>query len=173
MGGEPPPAIQHPAVIGLESLRAPVTVVGEVLRCQRVRDWSEDYPVSAEGAQFRIESALLIPSEPGVEVLGFLVAILVGAHLAGVYSCAGFTGAVVGIDVSWGEGLDVNESSLGARGDLIDGVNDLDDDVGIDALENLEHFFRGPDFLKLGEAVGNPREESFAGAGLAVAATHV
>jgi len=34
--------------------------------------------------------------------------------LAGVYSCVGFTGAVVGIDVSWGEGLDVNESSLGA-----------------------------------------------------------
>jgi len=35
---------------------------------------------------------------------------LVDAHLAGVYSCVGFTGAVVGIDVSWGEGLDVNES---------------------------------------------------------------
>jgi len=36
MGGEPPRAIQHPAVIGLDGLRAPVTVVGEVLRCQRV-----------------------------------------------------------------------------------------------------------------------------------------
>jgi len=43
--------------------------------------------------------------------------------LAGVYSCVGFTCAVVGIDVSWGEGLDVNESSLGARGGLIGGVN--------------------------------------------------
>ena len=31
MGGEPPRAIQHPAVICLDSLRAPVTVVGEVL----------------------------------------------------------------------------------------------------------------------------------------------
>ena len=30
MGGEPPRAIQHPAVIRLDSLRAPVTVVGEV-----------------------------------------------------------------------------------------------------------------------------------------------
>jgi len=64
----------HPVVIGLDSLRAPVTVVGEVLGCQRVRDcigkevdvrchlskcandWSEDYPVSAEGVQFRVES---------------------------------------------------------------------------------------------------------------------
>jgi len=95
MGCEPPRAIQHQAVIGLGSLGAPVTVVGEVRGCQRVRDWigkevdvrwhlskcandwSEDYPVSAEGAQFRVESALLIPSEPGVEVLGFLVVILV------------------------------------------------------------------------------------------------
>ena len=68
---------------------------------------------------------MLIPSEPGVEVLGFRVVILVDAHLAGVYSCIGFTGAVVGIDVSWGEGFDVNESSLGARGDLIGGVNVL------------------------------------------------
>jgi len=50
--------------------------------------------------------------------------------LAGVYSRVGFTGAVVGIDVSWGEGLDVNESSLGARGYLIGGVNVLGDDVG-------------------------------------------
>jgi len=39
MGGEPPRAIKHPAVIGLDSLRAPVTVVGEVLRCQRVRNY--------------------------------------------------------------------------------------------------------------------------------------
>jgi hypothetical protein len=31
MGGEPPRAIKHPAVIGLDGLRAPVTVVGEVL----------------------------------------------------------------------------------------------------------------------------------------------
>ena len=31
IGGEPSRAIQHPAVIGLGSLRAPVTVVGEVL----------------------------------------------------------------------------------------------------------------------------------------------
>jgi len=56
--------------------------------------------------------------------------------------------------------------------DLIGGVV-LGDDVGNDALEHLEHSFRGPGFLKLGEAVGDPREESFAGAGLAVAATHV
>jgi len=32
-------------------------------------------------------------------------------------------------------------------------------------LEYLEHSFRGPGFLKLGKAVGDPREESFAGAG--------
>jgi len=113
MGGEPPRVIQHPAVICLGSLRAPVTVVGEVLGCQRARDyisktvdvrwhlskcannWSEDYTISAEGVQFRVESALLIPSEPGVEVLGFLVVVLVDAHLAGVYSCVGFTGAVL------------------------------------------------------------------------------
>jgi len=38
MGGESPRAIKHPAVLGLDSLRAPVTVVGEVLGCQRVRD---------------------------------------------------------------------------------------------------------------------------------------
>ena len=74
----------------VDSLRAPVTVVGEVLGCQRVRDcigkevgvrwhlskcandWSEDYPVSAEGFQFRVESVFLIPFEPDVEVLGFL-----------------------------------------------------------------------------------------------------
>ena len=31
MGGEPPRAIQHPAVVGLDGLRAPVTAVGEVL----------------------------------------------------------------------------------------------------------------------------------------------
>jgi len=28
MGGEPPRAIEHPAVIGLDGLRVPVTVVG-------------------------------------------------------------------------------------------------------------------------------------------------
>jgi len=39
MGGEPPRAIQNPAVIGLGGLRAPVTVVGEVLGCQRARDY--------------------------------------------------------------------------------------------------------------------------------------
>jgi len=38
MGGEPPRAIKHPAVIGLDGLRAPVSVVGEVLGCQRVRN---------------------------------------------------------------------------------------------------------------------------------------
>jgi len=74
---------------------------GHLSKC--ANNWSQDYPVSAEGAQFHIESALLVPSEPGVEVLGFLVVILVDAHLAGVYSCVGFTGAVVGIEVSWGE----------------------------------------------------------------------
>jgi len=78
------------------------------------------------------------PSGPGVEVLGFLVIILVDAHLAGVYSRVGFVGAVVGIGVSWGEGRDVNESSHGARGDLIGGVSVLGDDVENDALENLE-----------------------------------
>jgi len=135
--------------------------------------WSQDYPVSTEGVQLRVESVLLIPSELGVDVLGFLVVILVDTHLVGVYSCVGFTGAVVGIDVSWGEGLDVNENSLGARGGLIGGVSVLGDDVGNDALEHLEHSFRGPSFLEFGEAVGDPREESFAGAGLAIAATHV
>ena len=49
----------------------------------------------------------------------------------------------VGIDVSWEEGLDVNESSLGARGDLIGGVNVFGDDAGNDSLEYLEHSFRG------------------------------
>jgi len=39
MGGESPRAIEHSAVIGLDGLRAPVTVVGEVLGCQRVRDY--------------------------------------------------------------------------------------------------------------------------------------
>ena len=39
MGGEPPRAIKHPAATGLGGLRAPVTVVGEVLGCQRVRDY--------------------------------------------------------------------------------------------------------------------------------------
>ena len=36
MGGEPPRAIKHAAVISLGGLLAPVTVVGEVLGCQRV-----------------------------------------------------------------------------------------------------------------------------------------
>ena len=92
--------------------------------------------------------------------------ILVDTHLAGVYSRVGFTGAVVGIGVSWLKGLDVNESSLGARGDLIGGVKVLGDNAGNDALGHLEHSFRGLGFLKLGEAVGDPREEPFAGAGL-------
>jgi len=35
---EPPRAIKHPAIIGHGGLRAPVTVVGEVLRCQRARN---------------------------------------------------------------------------------------------------------------------------------------
>jgi len=96
------------------------------------------------------------------------VVILVDAHLAGVDICVGFTGAVVGIDGSWGEGLDVNKSSLGARGDLIGGVNVFGDDAGNGALEYLENSFRGPGLLKLGKAVGDPREEPFAGAGLAV-----
>ena len=90
----------------------------------------------------------MIPSEPGVEVLGFLVLILAGAHLAGVDNCAGFTGAVVGIGVLWGGGLDVNESSVGARGGLIGGVNALWGDIGNDGLEHIEYSFRGPDFLK-------------------------
>ena len=115
----------------------------------------------------------MIPSKPGVEVLGILVVLLVDAHLASVYSYVGFTGAIAGIDVSWGEGPDVNESSLGARGDLIGGVNVLGDDFGNGALKHLEHAFWGPGFLISGEAVGDPREESFAGARLAVAATHV
>ena len=36
MGGESPRAIKHPAVIGLDGLRAPVSVVEEVLGCQHV-----------------------------------------------------------------------------------------------------------------------------------------
>jgi len=39
MGGVSPRAIKHPAVIGLGRPRAPVAVVGEVLGCQRVRDY--------------------------------------------------------------------------------------------------------------------------------------
>jgi len=75
------------------------------------------------------------------------------AHLAGVGSCVGFSCAVVGIGVSWEEGLDVNESSLGARGGHIGRVNILGDDVGNDALEHLEYSFRGSGLLELGEAV--------------------
>ena len=81
MAGKPPCAIEHSAVIGLGCLGAPVAVVGEVLSCQRVRDYigkevdvrghlsecannrSENYPVSAEGAHFRVESILMIPSD--------------------------------------------------------------------------------------------------------------
>ena len=51
-----------------------------------------------------------------MNLIGFLVVILVDAHLAGVDSSAGFTGAVVGKGAPRGRGLDVNESSLGARG---------------------------------------------------------
>ena len=90
------PAIEHkacPSMIGGEPPRA----------------------IQHPAAQFRIESVLLIPSESGVEVLGFLVVILVDAHLAGVDSRVGFTGAVVGVDVFWRESLDVNESFLRAR----------------------------------------------------------
>jgi len=36
--GEPPRAIKHPAVVGLDCHRAPLTVVGEVLDYSRVRD---------------------------------------------------------------------------------------------------------------------------------------
>jgi len=43
MGGEPPRAIKHPAVIGLDGLRAPVAVVGEVLGCQRARNFSGNF----------------------------------------------------------------------------------------------------------------------------------
>jgi len=39
MGGESPRAIKHPAVIGLDGLRAIVTVVGEVLGYQRFRGY--------------------------------------------------------------------------------------------------------------------------------------
>ena len=63
--------------------------------------------------------------------------------------------------------------SSSSSSDLVGGVNVLGDDAENDALEHLEHSFRCPGFLELGEAVGDPRGESFAGAGLAVAATHV
>ena len=43
------------------------------------------------------------------------------------------------------------------EGGLIGGVNALGDDVGNDALEHLEHSFRGPGFLELGEAVEDPQ----------------
>ena len=39
MGVEPPSAIKHPVVVGLDGLRAPVAVVGELLDCQRVRNY--------------------------------------------------------------------------------------------------------------------------------------
>jgi len=39
MGGKSPSAIKFPAVIGLDCLRAPVAVVGEVLGYQRVRNY--------------------------------------------------------------------------------------------------------------------------------------
>ena len=113
---------------------------------------------------------MLVPSELGVEVLGFLVVILVDG---GRLQLRWINGADVGIGVSWREGLDGNESSFGAREGLIGGVNLLGDNAGNDALEHLEHSFRGPGFLKLREAVGDPRVESFAGAGLAVVATRV
>jgi hypothetical protein len=109
-----------------------------------------------EGAQFRVESILLVFSEADVEILGFLVVILVDTHLAGVDSRIGVTGAVVWIDVPWGEGLDVDESSLGACRGLVIGVNVLGDNVGYDALEHLEYSFRGPGFLELGEKIRDP-----------------
>ena len=86
----------------------------------------------AESVQFRVEDILLVPSEAVVEVLGFLVVILVDAHLTGVGSHVEFSGAVVRISVSWGEGFDVNESSFGAGKGLVFGVDVLGDDVGND-----------------------------------------
>jgi len=73
MGGELPCAIKYPIIVGLGCLQVPVTAVGEVLGCQRVRDtgkevnarwnlcecansWSDNYPLPAEDAQFRVES---------------------------------------------------------------------------------------------------------------------
>ena len=44
----------------------------------------------AEGDQFRVSRSLAL-SEPGVEVLGFLVVICVDAHLVGVGSCVDFS----------------------------------------------------------------------------------
>ena len=141
------------------------------VRC--ATNWSENYPVSAEGVQFRVESALLIPSEPGVEVLGFLVVTLVDAHLAGVYSCVGFTGAVVGIDVPGERVLTSTRVPLKHEGASSAVSMSLATMSGMMSWSTLSIPFRGPGFLKSGEAVGDPREESFAGAGLAVAATHV
>jgi len=53
-----------------------------------------------EGVQLCVESILLVSSEADVEVFAFLEVILVDAHLTGVDSRIGVTGAVVGIDVS-------------------------------------------------------------------------
>ena len=76
MSAGTPCTIKHPAVISIDCLRAPVTVVWEVLGCQSVRDyidkafnapecadpWSKDSPLLPEGVQFHVESILLFHS---------------------------------------------------------------------------------------------------------------
>ena len=68
---------------------------------------------------------------------------------------------------------DSAQGSLEARRGVGVGVNVLGDNVGIDVLEHLGSSFLGPSFLELREAIGDAREEVFAGAGPAVAAAHV
>ena len=95
-----------------------------------------------------------------IKFLGFLVAILVDAHLAGVDSRVGIADAAVGIEVFCGEGLNVNESFLGARKGLIVGVNVLGGNAWNNALDYLEWTFRGPSYLELKEAIVDPQESS-------------
>ena len=146
IGGESPRAIKHPAVKGLDCLRAPIThaplyvlstghmplAVSATAITSARGSTCDDIPPNAPTTVPRT-----IPSRPKVlgsasnpsclsaEVLGFLVVIFVDAHLAGVDSCAGFTGAVFGISASLRVCLDVNESSLEARGGFIDVVHVL------------------------------------------------
>ena len=55
----------------------------------------------------------------------------------------------------------------------LSGVDVLGGDVGNDALEYFVYSFRCPGYLELRKAVGDPRGDSFTGAGLAIVATRV
>jgi hypothetical protein len=99
MGGEPPCAIKHPAVIGPDCLQAPVTVIREVIG-DRLSSRPRLHQQRGRRAMTSLQMRQQLIRElrplgrrcsvyPDVEVLGFLVEILVDALLAGVDSCVG------------------------------------------------------------------------------------